>query len=97
MTLYPLPAVIAALGWVVIYAYSDKNAPGLHPIELSLLWIAVGVGAFLVWARSKREWPFGTKHIDEQYLHADPKLLEFDEEDLGTLVAVGDGRSQHQP
>jgi amino acid transporter len=96
MTLYPLPAIVAAVGWIVIYAYSDKNAPGLHPIELSLAWVVVGIGAFLLWARSKREWPFGGKHIEEQYLHADPKLLEFDEEDLGVPVGAGDGRSSYR-
>ncbi len=97
MALYPLPALIAGLGWVVIYAYSDKNAPGLHPIELSLLWVVVGIAAFLLWARSKRQWPFGPKVVEEQYLNADPKLLEFDEEDLSTAVAAGDGRSDTRP
>jgi amino acid transporter len=96
MTLYPLPAIIAALGWVVIYAYADKNAPGLHPIELSLLWVAVGAGAFALWARSKREWPFGPKHVEEHYLHADPKLLEFDEEDVEASSAVGGARVKSQ-
>ena len=65
MWLYPLPSILAALGWVVIYGYADKNAPGLHPIELSLLWVVVGVGAFALWARSKGEWPFGPKQIEE--------------------------------
>ncbi|HVH94876.1 MAG TPA: APC family permease [Nocardioidaceae bacterium] len=82
MFLYPLPSIVAALGWVVIYGYADANAPGLHPIELSLLWIVVGTGAFLLWARSKREWPFGPKHVEEQYLHADYRLLNVDEEEL---------------
>jgi fructoselysine transporter len=91
MFLYPLPSIVAALGWVVIYGYANKNAPGLHPIELSLLWVVVGVGAFALWARAKHEWPFGPKHIEEQYLHADPRLLEVDEEDLAaaeTAVAT---------
>src|SRR3954462_10133121 len=82
MFLYPLPSIVAALGWVVIYGYADANAPGLHPIELSLLWIVVGTGAFLLWARSKREWPFGPKHVEEQFLHADYRLLNVDEEEL---------------
>jgi amino acid transporter len=82
MWLYPLPSILAGLGWVVIYAYADANAPGLHPIELSLLWVVAGVGAFLLWAGSKREWPFGPKHIQERYLHADEALLEVDEEEL---------------
>jgi amino acid transporter len=82
MFLYPLPSILAGLGWVIIYGYADKNAPGLHPIELSLLWIAVGGAAFALWARSKGEWPFGPKHVEEQYLHADHRLLDVDEEEL---------------
>jgi fructoselysine transporter len=82
MTLYPLPSIIAALGWAVIYGYSDMDAPGLHPIELSVLWLIAGTVAFAVWARSKREWPFGPKNVEEQYLHADFRLLDVDEEEL---------------
>src|SRR3954467_10169988 len=90
MWLYPLPGILAGLGWLIIYGYADKNAPGLHPIELSLLWVAVGAGAFALWARSKREWPFGPKHIEERYLNADPRLLELDEEDLEPAAQSGD-------
>jgi amino acid transporter len=82
MFLYPLPSILAALGWLVIYGYADKNAPGLHPIELSLAWVAVGTLAFLLWARRKNEWPFGPKTINEQYLNADPLLLELDLEEV---------------
>jgi fructoselysine transporter len=91
MWLYPLPSILAALGWIVIYGYADKNAPGLHPIELSLLWIVVGVGAFALWARAKREWPFGPKRIHEYYLHVDPLLLELDEEDVANTALAGGG------
>jgi fructoselysine transporter len=82
MFLYPLPSILAALGWIVIYGYADKNAPGLHPIELSLAWVLVGSLAFLLWAKRKHEWPFGPKTIDEQYLNADPRLLELDAEEV---------------
>jgi amino acid transporter len=95
MFLYPLPSIVAGLGWLVIYGYADENAPGLHPIELSLLWVAVGIGAFALWARSKGEWPFGPKHIEERYLNADPRLLEVDEEELadaGADVGAGGNR-----
>jgi fructoselysine transporter len=88
--LYLGPSIVAGLGWLVIYGYADENAPGLHPIELSLVWVAVGGGAFALWARSKREWPFGPKHIEEQYLNADPRLLEFDEDDLASPLPAGD-------
>jgi fructoselysine transporter len=89
MFLYPLPSIIAGLGWVIIYGYADENAPGLHPIELSLLWIVVGGAAFALWARSKSEWPFGPKHVEEQYLHADHRLLDVDEEELADAGPEG--------
>jgi hypothetical protein len=45
-------------------------------------------------ARSTRAWPFGPKHIEKQYLHADPRLLEVDADDLAAAgVAVGERRS----
>jgi amino acid transporter len=91
MFLYPLPSIIAALGWIVVYGYADKNAPGLHPIELSLAWVAVGVAAFALWSRSKGEWPFGPKAVHEEYLHADPAHLELDEEDLADSAAGAPG------
>ncbi|MFE7781105.1 APC family permease [Streptomyces nigrescens] len=73
MWLYPLPSVVALIGWLVIYGYADRNAPGRHPIEWSLVWVGAGVVAFLVWARYEKEWPFGPKRITEEYLHgSDP-------------------------
>jgi fructoselysine transporter len=94
MFLYPLPSIIAALGWVVIYGYADKNAPGLHPIEWSLAWVAVGVVAFALWSRAKGEWPFGPKHIEERYLNADPAHLELDDDDLADSAASAPGGSE---
>ncbi len=90
MFLYPLPSIVAALGWAVVYAYADKNAPGLHPIELSLLWVVVGVIAFGLWARARKQWPFGPKEIRERYLEADAALLDYDEEELPEPAAGAD-------
>jgi amino acid transporter len=89
MFLYPLPSIVAGLGWLIIYGYADENAPGLHPIELSLLWIVVGGAAFALWARAKHEWPFGPKQVEEQYLHADHRLLDVDEEELAGVGPQG--------
>lgn len=82
MLLYPLPSVVAGLGWLIVYAYADKNAPGLHPIELSLLWVLAGVVVFAIWARARRQWPFGPLEVREQYVEADPALLDLDDEEL---------------
>jgi amino acid transporter len=61
--LYPLPCLVALAGWVYIYKSSDMKS-----ITLSLIWLAVGVVAFLVWARFERTWPFGPKEVREAYL-----------------------------
>ncbi|MFF2556586.1 APC family permease [Nocardia sp. NPDC058058] len=72
MFLYPLPAIVAAIGWLVIYGYADKSNPGVHPIEWSLAWVALGAVAFLIWARAEKVWPFGPKEIQEEYLTPEP-------------------------
>jgi amino acid transporter len=64
MWLYPLPSIIALIGWVYVY-YSS----GLLPIVLSLAWVAAGLIAYLLWARFvEHTWPFGPKEIKEEYL-----------------------------
>jgi fructoselysine transporter len=70
MILYPLPSIVAAIGWFTIYAYADKANAGVHPIEWSLAWVALGIVAFTVWAKFEKTWPFGGREIREQYLDA---------------------------
>lgn len=68
MWLYPLPSVVALIGWLVIYGYADKNSPGRHPIEWSLAWVGLGCLAFVLWARFEKTWPFGPREISEEFL-----------------------------
>jgi amino acid transporter len=68
MILYPLPSVVAGIGWLTIYLFADKANAGVHPIEWSLAWLALGCLAFLVWARREHSWPFGPKEIREEFL-----------------------------
>lgn len=64
MWLYPLPAILALVGW--LYAY---YASGALSIWLSLGWVAAGIVAFLLWARFvEHTWPFGPKEIKEEYV-----------------------------
>jgi fructoselysine transporter len=77
MWLYPLPSIVAFVGWFVIYLYADKNSPGLHPIEWSLAWLALGVVAFLIWARVEKVWPFGPKEVREAFLTDEPVTATF--------------------
>src|SRR5262249_31277964 len=51
--LYPLPSLIALVGWAFIYLTLDR------PIKLfGLAAIVVGVVSYLLWSRSESKWPF---------------------------------------
>jgi hypothetical protein len=65
--LYPLPSLAALVGWIYVY-----SSAGRVPIELSILWVAAGVVAYLVWARVTRVWPFGPKEPREAVTAAQP-------------------------
>ncbi|MFC5089916.1 APC family permease [Amycolatopsis plumensis] len=52
--LYPVPTIIALIGWVYIYVSADWLSIGL-----SLGWIVIGAVAYLVYAKTERTWPFG--------------------------------------
>jgi amino acid transporter len=60
--LFPLPTLVALVGWVYIFHSATPLSKWL-----TLAWIVVGVLAFLVWARVERTWPFGPKEIKEAY------------------------------
>ena len=75
MWAYPLPSFVALVGWLVVYCFADKSNPGVHPIEWSLAWVALGAVVFLVWAKFEKTWPFGPKEIKEAYADdADPDV-----------------------
>ncbi|MEU0529594.1 APC family permease [Amycolatopsis tolypomycina] len=60
--LYPVPTLLALVGWVYIYVSATWLSIGL-----SLGWIAVGAIAYLVYARAEHTWPFGPKEIKEAF------------------------------
>jgi amino acid transporter len=60
--LYPVPTIIALVGWVYVYYSSTWLSIGL-----SLGWIAIGCIAFVVYAKAEHTWPFGPKEIDEAF------------------------------
>jgi amino acid transporter len=51
--LYPLPTVIALIGWVFLFVTSD---PWVIAFGLGIL--ALGVVAFLIWSKQLQQWPF---------------------------------------
>jgi amino acid transporter len=61
--LYPVPCIIALVGWVYIFVSSGWSA-----IELAIVWTALGVVAYLIWARYEKVWPFGPKEIREVFV-----------------------------
>ncbi|MFJ9779812.1 APC family permease [Amycolatopsis sp. NPDC101161] len=64
--LYPVPTLIALVGWVYIYISADWLSIGL-----SLGWIVLGAIAYLVYAKAENTWPFGPKEIKEAFASAD--------------------------
>jgi amino acid transporter len=63
--LYPLPSLVALGGWIYVYTSS-----GSTPIIFSLVILAAGLLAFVVWAKTEGQWPFGAKQINEEFLRA---------------------------
>jgi len=51
--LYPLPTIIAFVGWVFLFVTSEPKI-----IAFGLGALALGVVAFLVWSRLSGQWPF---------------------------------------
>jgi len=53
MWLYPLPALVALLGWIFLFVTS-----GGQQMLYSTLALAAGVVAFLIWSKNRKSWPF---------------------------------------
>ena len=60
MWLYPLPCLVAVLGWIFIFATTSPKV-----IFAGLLSLGLGVVAFLIWSHRKSSWPFGI-HDEEK-------------------------------
>jgi amino acid transporter len=54
MWLYPLPCLVALVGWLFVYV----GMGGLY-IAMGATTLVVGLGVFLIWAARRGEWPFG--------------------------------------
>lgn len=68
--LYPVPSLLALIGWVYIF-----QASGWSAIRIMLGWTAAGIIAFLIWPRFEHAWPFGPKEIHEDFAGAPPQLV----------------------
>jgi len=54
MWLYPLPALVALLGWIFVFATTQYKV-----ILFGVGVLALGGVAFLLWSRKIERWPFG--------------------------------------
>jgi amino acid transporter len=61
--MYPLPSLVALVGWIYVFYATDHQSQ-----LLSTAWIVFGLVVFLVWARIARQWPFGPKQVREEFL-----------------------------
>ena len=53
MPLYPVPALVAAAGWLLAFSFTGSVA-----IALGVSWLVIGAIVFLFAARAQRWWPF---------------------------------------
>jgi amino acid transporter len=61
MWLYPVPALVALLGWVFVFATTQFRV-----ILFGLAVLALGCLAFLLWSRNTKRWPFGLRFTPAQ-------------------------------
>ena len=54
MWLYPIPGLVALLGWIFVFATTD-----LRVIVFGVTVLALGCVAFLLWSWNTKRWPFG--------------------------------------
>src|SRR5881398_1277253 len=58
MWLYPIPALIALLGWIFVFATTQ-----LRVIYFGVAVLGLGVLAFLLWSWNTKRWPFGMMEV----------------------------------
>jgi len=58
MWLYPLPALVALLGWIFVFATTE-----LRVVVFGVAVLALGGVAFLFWSWNTNRWPFGLKEV----------------------------------
>ena len=56
--LYPVPSLIALVGWIFIFATTPPNV-----IAFGLGALALGVLCFAAWSWKGRTWPFDARHL----------------------------------
>jgi amino acid transporter len=60
--LYPVPCLVALIGWIYVYVSASNLS-----LILSGTWILAGLVVFLVWAKINNSWPFAPVEVREAY------------------------------
>jgi amino acid transporter len=72
MFLYPIPSIVAMIGWG--FAYYNSGGPA---IRWSLYLLAAGAIAFIIWAKIEKSWPFAQPLIREEFLESQDRETNF--------------------
>ena len=62
MWLYPIPAFVAMIGWIFVFATTEVRV-----IAFGVGVLALGCVAFLVWSWNIKRWPFGLENARVQH------------------------------
>jgi amino acid transporter len=54
MWLYPVPALVALIGWIYVATAPEQR----ENIGTALILLLLGIGAYFLWARTTKVWPF---------------------------------------
>jgi len=58
MWLYPVPALVALLGWIFVFATTE-----LRVIVFGVGVLAAGCLTFLIWSWNTERWPFAVGEV----------------------------------
>jgi hypothetical protein len=61
MWAYPLPAIVALIGWLYVFVSPLSQPGGWKYMLYAFGTIAAGLVAFLALAARKRDWPFAAR------------------------------------
>jgi hypothetical protein len=67
MWLYPLPNLVALVGWIFLFATS-----GAEVMAFGLGTLALGIAAFFAWSKWTHRWPFGAAGFEGGDAHSAP-------------------------
>jgi hypothetical protein len=61
MWLYPVPSLVALLGWIFIFATTPPTV-----IAFGLGALVLGAGCFAAWSWRGRTWPFESRRLGHE-------------------------------